>query len=119
MTVLVVDDQENMCWVLSRILADAGFSVQTAGTAEKALSMFAEDTISAAIIDYRLPDKNGLELFSEMRRRDPQIPAILITSYGSEQLHEKALQLGFHAYLDKPFGTKALVAALQEAMRGP
>lgn len=119
MMILVVDDQENMCWILSKVLSDAGFSVKTAGTAGEALSIVANSTVSAAIIDYRLPDKNGLNLFSEMRKRHPQIQGVFITSYGSRQLREEALRLGFHAYFDKPFDNRALVVALQEALKGP
>lgn len=43
MTVLIVDDQENMCWILSKILSDAGFSVKTANTAKEAISIAGEN----------------------------------------------------------------------------
>lgn len=118
MTILIVDDQENMCWVLSKVLSDAGFSVETAGTAQEALAVVARGGIAAMIIDYRLPDKNGLALFSEVRDRHVQIPAMLITSYGSEQLRQEALDLGFYAYVDKPFDNQALIATLRAALEG-
>lgn len=118
MPILVVDDQENMCWILSKILSDAGFSVKTAGTAEEALSIAADGEISAAIIDYRLPDTNGLALFSELRKSNSHMPAVLITSYGTRQLREEALRGGFSAYFDKPFDNHAVIAALQEILRG-
>jgi len=63
MTILIVDDQENMCWILSKILSDAGFSVKIASTAGEARSIIYEGGISAAIIDYRLPDGSGLTCF--------------------------------------------------------
>ena len=110
--ILVVDDQESMCWILSKILQEAGFSVKTAGTAKEALSIATNNKILATIIDYRLPDKNGFELFLELRNRNPKILGVLITSYGSKELREEALRLGFDAYLDKPFQNQALIAAL-------
>ncbi|TES86020.1 response regulator [Candidatus Aerophobetes bacterium] len=115
--ILVVDDQESMCWILSKVLQEAGFSVKTAGTAEEALSIATNNKISASIIDYRLPDKNGFDLFLELRNRNPKILGVLITSYGSKELREKALQLGFHAYFDKPFQNHALTAALQAGLK--
>lgn len=118
MVILVVDDQENMCWILSKILSDAGFSVKTAGTAREAVSIAADGEISAAIIDYRLPDMNGLALFSELRRCNSRMPAVLITSYGTRQLREETLRVGFSAYFDKPFDNHTLIAALQDALRG-
>lgn len=115
--ILVVDDQESMCWILSKVLQEAGFSVKTAGTAKEALSIATNNEILATVIDYRLPDKNGFDLFLELRNRNPKILGVLITSYGSNELREKALQLGFHAYFDKPFQNQALTAALQACFK--
>ena len=115
--ILVVDDQKNMCWILSKVLAKAGFSVVTAETAAEALAIAANGKVTAAIIDYRLPDKSGLALFEELRRRHPQLPAVLITSYGSGQLREEALRLGFYAYLDKPLDNHALIATLRAGLK--
>ncbi|MBI4530700.1 MAG: response regulator [Candidatus Latescibacteria bacterium] len=116
MTILVVDDQENMCWILSKVLAEAGFSVKTAETAGVALSIAAVGVFSAAIFDYRLPDMDGLNLFSEIRKYNPKIPAVLITSYGSKQLREDALQLGFSAYFDKPFDNHTLITSIHDIL---
>ena len=115
--ILVVDDQESMCWILSKVLLEAGFSVKTARTAKEALSIATNNEISATVIDYRLPDKNGFDLFLELRNQNPKILGVLITSYGSKELREKALQLGFHAYFDKPFQNQALTAALQAGLK--
>lgn len=115
--ILVVDDQKSMCWVLSKILSDVGFSVETVGSAEKALSKATNNKISAAIIDYRLPDQDGFNLFLELKKQNPEILGVLITSYGSKELQEKALQLGFYAYFDKPFQNKVLISTLQKGLK--
>jgi DNA-binding NtrC family response regulator len=115
-TILVVDDQENMCWILSKVLSDTGFSVKTANTAREALSIADKKELSAAIIDYRLPDGNGFDLFLDLRKRDRDLPCVLITSYGSSELREQALKLGFDAYFDKPFDNGILVAAIRKAL---
>ena len=112
MMVLVVDDQENMCWILSRILSNAGFSVVTANTAREALSIAREGGISGAVIDFRLPDSNGLDLFQELRKEDPALRGVFITSYGSRELWEKALELGFDACFDKSLDNNSLVTGL-------
>jgi len=111
--ILVVDDQKSMCWILSKVLSGAGFLVETAGTAKEALAKVVNNEIPAAVIDYRLPDKNGFDLFLELKEQSPKILGVLITSYGSKELREKALQLGFYAYFDKPFDNDSLIAALQ------
>ena len=117
MTILIVDDQENMCWILSKVLSDAGFSVVAAHTAREALSMIDKQVPSAAVIDFRLPDGNGLDLFLDLRKRYGDLLCVLITSYGSGKLREDALELGFDAYFDKPFDNNALVAALGKASK--
>jgi len=116
MKVLIVDDQENMCWILSKVLSDAGFSVRIANTAKEAISIADEDKISAAIIDYRLPDSNGFNLYADLRKRERKCPCLLITSYGSHKLREEALKLGFDAYFDKPFDNDVLIAALKKVL---
>jgi len=115
--ILIVDDQKSMCWIISKVLLDAGFSVKTAGNAKQALSIATNNKVSAAVIDYRLPDKNGFDLFLELRKLNPKILGVLITSYGSRKLRKKALRLGFHAYFDKPFQNHALLAALQSGLK--
>ena len=115
--ILIVDDQKNMGWILSKVLADAGFAVVTAETAAEALAIAIKSHVTAAIIDYRLPDKSGLALLGALRQYHPQLPAVLITSYGSGHLREEALRLGFHAYLDKPLDNRALIATLRAILQ--
>lgn len=116
-TVLVVDDDKNMCWILSRLFSEEGFKVKSAATAKEALILIENEEISVAILDYRLPDMNGLELFECIKREHPTIPSILITSYGSQQLSEKAMEAGFFAYCDKPFSNRELIRIIREALR--
>ena len=115
--ILIVDDQKNMCWILSKVLAEAGFAVVTAATAAEALALAAHGAVTAAVLDYRLPDQSGLALFEALRRCQPQLPAVLITSYGSGQLRDEALRLGFHAYMDKPLDNHALIATLWAVLK--
>ena len=115
--VLVVDDQENMCWILSKVLSNAGFSVKIANTTREALSITDENKISAAVIDFRLPDGNGFDLFSALQKRNRHLPCVLITSYGSSKLREEALEIGFDAYFDKPFDNNALIATLENVLK--
>ena len=77
--ILVVDDQENMCWILSKVLAEAGFAVETARSGKEALSRVAEGEITAAIVDYRLPDMNGIQLLNRMKNVASHIAAIALT----------------------------------------
>jgi CheY-like chemotaxis protein len=114
--VLVVDDQENMCWVLSKVLSEAGYRVQTARSGKEALQVCANGEVTVAIIDYRLPDMNGVELFRQANGTRRPMVGILITSYGSPSLRKEALATGFLAYFDKPLSHKKLLECLDEVV---
>lgn len=114
-TVLVVDDDKNMCWILSRLLSEEGFKVKSASSAKEAIPLIEAGGISVAILDYRLPDMDGIKLFEYIKRKYSLIPSILITSYGSKQLGEEAKEAGFFAYLDKPFSNQELIRIVREA----
>lgn len=117
MKILIVDDEAGMCWILSRILSREGFTVQAAQTATEALRIIEREPISAAIINYHLPEINGLELFNQIREHGQQIPSLLITAYGSKELEEAALQSGFQAYVEKPFDNQRLVDQVRRVLR--
>lgn len=103
--------------MLSKVLGDSNFDVKTAGNAAEALAIARSYEIAVAILDYRLPDQNAIELFRQFRGAKSSVPVILITSYGSPELREQALAVGFTAYFDKPLDLPALLAAVQGAVR--
>ena len=114
--ILVVDDQEHMCWVLRKVLSEAGYTVQTARNGKEALRVCADGEVVAAIIDYRLPDMNGIELFRQANGTGRPMAGILITSYGSPKLRGEALDAGFLAYFDKPLSHKQLLECLDKTI---
>jgi len=119
MMILIVDDEAGMRWILSRILSQKGFQVQAAQTATEALEIIEREPISAAIINYRLTEINGLELFKQIRQQGQLIPSMLITAYGSKELEQAALQSGFQAYIEKPFDNQRLIDQLHQALCSP
>ncbi len=115
--ILVVDDQANMCWILEKVLTQAGYTVSTVCNAGEAIEIAsAAGVIDAAIIDYRLADANGFMILDALKVMYPDISAILITSYGSSDLKKTALKHGFKAFLDKPFRNAELLAMLANIM---
>jgi DNA-binding NtrC family response regulator len=114
--ILVIDDQENMCWVLSRILSERGHIVRTAQTRERALKLLSDFDCHVAIVDYRLPDSNGIDLIVEMMARVPRMRAILMTSYGNATIHSQTLEKGLFAYFDKPFNNDVMIETVELAV---
>ena len=113
-TILIVDSEPSMCWILSKILSDAGYQVKTAVNGKEALHIFSHTTVSLTILDYRLPDTDGIALFRELKARNPDIFGILMTAYGSETLRENALRSGFSFYFNKPINNQQLVDSVNK-----
>ena len=114
--ILVVDDQENLCWVLARILTERGHVVRTALNVAQALRVAATFDCQVAIADYRLPDGSGMALLERLRSERPGLRPILMTSYGSAALHEDVRKLALHAYFDKPFVNSEMVESVEAAL---
>lgn len=114
--ILVVDDHENMCWIIRRILSERGHTVLTAQSGEQALHIARHLECQVAAVDYRLPDTTGLDLIAELRRRNAGLIAILMTSYGTPAVKERAASAGLFAFLDKPFKNALMVQSVERAL---
>ncbi len=115
--ILVVDDQVDMCWVLSRLLTVRGHEVRTAQSVSAALAEREGFECQVAVVDYRLPEGDGLGFIAEIRRRLPWICPILMTSYGDESLARSVAKANLFAYFDKPFDNNRMIRTVEEAIR--
>jgi two-component system response regulator HydG len=106
-----------MCWVLSKLLSERGHEVRAAYTEASALKALASGfECQVAIVDYRLPDSNGIALILEMRSRLPRLQSILMTSYGNACLRQLAMDEKLFAYLDKPFNNGLMIRTVEDAL---
>lgn len=113
-SLLIIEDCEatrERLWIFFK----DSFKVFLAATASEGLSMLSED-IGIVLLDYMLPDKNGLDVLKEIKTRYPSIPVILITGYGTEEVCQKAFRLGAIDYIKKPFGIGEIKAKLEFLM---
>jgi DNA-binding NtrC family response regulator len=115
--ILVVDDEPNMCWVLSKLLSERGHEVRTAHTGATALAVLAGFDCQVAVVDYRLPDLNGIDLILQMTERAPKLQAILMTSYGNALLRQQVIDQDLFAYVDKPFNNELMIRTVEDAVR--
>lgn len=115
--ILVVDDQENMCWVLSKLLSERGHVVRTAQSAPRALRALDAFDCQVAIVDYRLQDSNGISLIIEMTSQLPSLRSILMTSYGSAAVRNRVVEEKLFAYFDKPFKNDLVIETIEAGIR--
>lgn len=118
--VLLVDDERNVLITLSRILRRHGFATDTALTVTDALEKLGPAVGPAAfdvvLTDLRMPERGGLELLDEMRRRGHQLPTIVLTGYGTVRSAVEAMQRGAFDFLVKPSTPDEVIAVLRRAV---
>ena len=114
--VLVVDDEQQILRALRTSLRGAGYEVETAETAEGALSAAAMRPPEAVILDLVLPDGTGIDVCRELRRWS-SAPVILLSAVGEEREKIAALDAGADDYVTKPVGIDELLARLRAVLR--
>jgi two-component system response regulator GlrR len=113
---LVVDDDADMLRLLSMRLGAAGYQVTAVGSAEAALSQLDIERPQLVLSDVRLPGKDGLALFDEIRVRHPSLPVILLTAHGTIPDAVEATRRGVFTYLTKPYDAKELLEKITQAL---
>ncbi len=111
-TILVIDDDQDMCWVLEAALAGLGYVVKTVGTAQSAISSVADHAFPVAFVDARLPDMDGLRLVEELRGLRPAMRIIMISGYYLEddaRILKAMRESRIDGFLAKPFQIETIV----------
>jgi two-component system nitrogen regulation response regulator GlnG len=114
---LIVDDEESICWGLTRLARSLGHSADTAASAEQGLERAAQRRPDALVLDVRLPGLDGLAAMPRFRSLLGPLPIIVITAYGDLETAVKAVRNGAFDYLVKPFELAAAQRAIQRALR--
>jgi DNA-binding NtrC family response regulator len=115
--ILIVDDDENIRKVLTTILEDEGYNVDSVDTAKKAIERTRRKFYNIALIDIRLPDMEGIELLTRMKNTTPQIRKIIITGYPTLQNAVEAVNRGADAYILKPFDMEKVLIEIKEQLK--
>jgi DNA-binding NtrC family response regulator len=113
--VLVVDDEPLIRWSLSERLTAEGHEIAEAGTAKEALERFGPD-VDLVLLDYRLPDSDGLRVLKQMKAAEPDVPVIMLTAVSSVETAVEAMKHGAHHYANKPFNLDEIALVVQKAL---
>ncbi|MCJ7470859.1 response regulator [Candidatus Bathyarchaeota archaeon] len=115
--ILIVDDDENIRKVLVAILEDEGYTVESVGTARKAIEATKRKFYNVALIDIRLPDMDGTDLLLRIRDTVPRIRKIIITGYPTLQNAIDAVNRRADAYIMKPFDVEKVLRTIKEQLQ--
>ena len=114
-TILVVDDEQLIRRSIAKRLSTVGYTVLEAENGKAALEQAAKG-VDLAILDYRLPDLDGLSVLKQIRQVDPDVLVILLTAYASVDTAVEAMKLGAYHFMNKPFDLEALATMVEQAL---
>ena len=112
--ILIVEDEPTLAKNMRRYLEHAGFEVQVSATGEAAMTSLESYKPDIVLLDYRLPDTNGLALLGRIQAVDRRIRTVMITGEGNVEIAVQAMKNGAYDYLAKPVVLKELILLLQK-----
>ncbi len=114
--ILVVDDEENVCQSIKKVLSRKGYEISQAFTVDDAVKLIKDMSFDLVITDLMIPGTSGLELLQIIRDHYPELDVIMITGYASIESAVKATKLGASAYLPKPFTPDELTKVTESTL---
>lgn len=113
---IVVEDEEGIRTSIRRFFTNNGYEVMGADSVARARKVLDVSRPDAAIVDYRLPDGDGLELLETLKAIDPSIPVVILTAHGSIDLAVRAIKEGAEQFLTKPVELPALLVLVERTL---
>jgi len=115
-TVLVVDDEEIVRFVLRQTLVEKGYSVIEAKDGGDALARLSSGGIDSVLLDLKMPGMDGIETMKRMKEFDPDVPVIMVTAFGDIATAVEAIKLGAYDFVEKPPQISRILVTLERAI---
>ena len=115
-TILIVDDEENLLFLLEKILTKQGYHVVTAQNSHDALALTKKQVFRLAILDIKMFPLDGVGLLHEIKSRCPSTEVIMITAYPTSDTRTECLKKGASTYLTKPVDIQELKSTVKSLM---
>ena len=116
--ILIIDDEKDICFLISEILKDEDYNTTSALNSEEALNKFKQNKPDLIILDVWLSNSklDGIELLQEFKKIDSKIPIIIISGHGTVDLAVKSIKNGAYDFLEKPFNSDKLIILTKRAI---
>jgi PAS domain S-box-containing protein len=115
-SILIVDDDPDICMALTDLLLHEGYRVEAVGTGTQAIELARQQRYHGTLLDIGLPDVDGLTVLKSLLVQNPTLPVIVLTAFGKSENAVEALKRGAFAYLMKPYNGEELKATLRRAL---
>lgn len=115
--VLVIDDDEKICWAFTQFLEGEGYNAGIANSAEEGLRIIASDKPDVVLLDVNLPGMSGLEALAEIKTHHPWVIVVIITAYDDVETTIEAMRLHAFDFVPKPIDLDMVKSVLERAFR--
>jgi len=113
--VLLVDDEKEFLQIMSERMEARGMKVTTTDSADKAFSILEKESFDAIIMDFQMPEMDGMEALKTIKNRKPELQIILLTGYATVEKTVEAMKVGATDFLEKPADIEALTEKIKKA----
>ena len=115
-SILIIDDDDQLRNSFEKLLTQEGYSVESAPSGEAGLELVNKKVPDLIILDMRLPGMNGLETFQAIHEKEPKLPVIIMTAYGTTETAIEATKIGAFDYILKPFDIPDILTVIGQAL---
>lgn len=115
-TVLIIDDEKEICESIKMILEYEGYVVNSSTSAIQGLKFFEENQIACLLLDIQMPEMNGFEVLKKVKETNPSLSVIIISAHGSVENAIKATKLGAFDFIEKPIDREKLLLSVRNAV---
>lgn len=113
--VLLVDDEQDFLTIMTERMTARGMEVTTASSASEALSILEKETFDAIVMDFQMPEMDGLSALKNIKEKNPELQVILLTGYATVEKTVEAMKIGAADFLEKPADLEALAEKIKQA----
>lgn len=114
--ILIIEDEKDLRTILKRILSENQYTVNAACDGREGIDKNRKMKPDCVILDFKLPDTDGIKVIYRIRSYNKTAKIILITAYGTKEIREELLKLGVSDFIEKPFRIEKILKALKKAM---
>ena len=116
-SILIVEDNKDMQFLLSNILEERGYKTIIAGDGKRAIKEVEKGVPDLVLLDIKLPDMDGMQVLKKMRKINRDMLIIMITAYGNVKGAVQAMKLGVYDYITKPFNNEELILTIKKSLK--
>lgn len=114
--ILVVDDDKEICDILTEILAEEGYQTFSALSGHLALDTVEKKKPELVLLDIKMPKMDGIEVLKRIKKIDKEVVVVMITGYGDLDTAKETMRLGAYDYATKPFDLDSIKVVIRDAL---